>query len=73
MKKILQIIPAEGWFAIFTHDDKTRSKNPLVCWALVEDGEEIWVEGMDGGEYVEFCSNITNFSGYEHLSEAPIG
>jgi hypothetical protein len=43
--KILQIIPAEGWSAIYADGDGEIFVMPLVCWALVEsanvDGEEI--------------------------------
>ena len=70
-KKILQIIPADGWLAVFTNEDKTRTKFPLVCWALVEDEHGQSVQGMYGGDYVEFCMEISNFSEYEHLSEPP--
>jgi hypothetical protein len=42
--KILQIIPADGWEAIFKNDEGTFTE-PIVCLALVE--------SMSGARFVE--------------------
>lgn len=64
-KTILQIIPAGDWFAEFKADDGTKFYVPLVCWALVANG----VLGMTAGDYVEFCDELSNFSGYVHKND----
>lgn len=33
---ISQIIPGDGWEAVYVYDDDTRKVRPIVCWALVE-------------------------------------
>lgn len=78
-EKILQIIPAAGWYAKYTDDTAADPLDPVVCFALVEisrDGE-IWREvrplGPDGKriELVDTASNFStliyrpNYSGYD--------
>jgi len=68
--KILWLIPADGWFAVFrtpAGGDK-EFRSPLVCWALVdgEDGERT-VVGLDTDQRgtVEICAYADNFLRYE--------
>jgi hypothetical protein len=68
MIKILQMIPAENWWAVYD-DEGEPFISRLVCWALVQVGaEEIdrSVTGMDVDEEgrVEFCQDIENFRTY---------
>ena len=74
VRKIVQIIPAEGWFAVYGDDDgKPTILVPLVCWALYEDEEgDRYIEGMDAFEYVDFSQGNHNFHDYRHKSEAPV-
>lgn len=68
-KKILQIIPAHGWEAVFT-SESDQYVWPLSCWALVvQENGDTDVEGMYAGDYVEFCETIGNFSHYRNLQE----
>jgi len=76
-EKILQVVPAEGWWAAFEAvDEKGQSLfyvEPLALWALVEvsdryrdrppDREIRGITGHDAawGGYVE---NLVNFTGY---------
>lgn len=76
-EKILQVVPAEGWWAAFEAvDEKGQSLfyvEPLALWALVEvsdryrdrlpDREIRGITGHDAawGGYVE---NVENFTGY---------
>lgn len=50
-RKIVQIIPATGWWARYRgYLVGARSfERPLVCWALMEDGEVIGVETSPEG------------------------
>jgi len=80
-KKILQIIPAEGWVARYKDESGTESyQDPLVCWALVEplaeelkgldeDDPTLWryVVGIvvDADGSSDVASDIDNFSRYE--------
>jgi len=76
-EKIIQIIPADDWFAVFKMDDSTELGEgaelsmPLNCWALFqsEDGSSR-VEGV----YVDAAGDCTaarsaaNFLRYKRLS-----
>jgi hypothetical protein len=70
-EKILQIIPAEDWFAVFKMDDGAELSMPLNCWALFqrEDGSST-IEGV----YVDAAGDCTvaksaqNFVRYKRLS-----
>ena len=85
-KKILQIVPAEGWIAWYKDESGTELyQDPLVCWALVEplpeelrglDNEDPtlyrYVVGIvvDGDGSSEVASDIDNFSRYEKVDTA---
>lgn len=47
VEKIMQIMPAEGWYAIHEEEGKRHLKR-LICWALIEneDGDRM-VEGLE--------------------------
>jgi hypothetical protein len=68
-ERIVQIIPAEGWCALF-QEEHHISKIPLVCFALVErqdeNGIETEVKGMESGaeKKVSFSDEAGNFVGY---------
>ncbi|MBN2251438.1 MAG: hypothetical protein JW724_05125 [Candidatus Altiarchaeota archaeon] len=68
MIKILQLLPAKNWWAVYD-DDGEPFISRLVCWALVQVGNEEVdrsVTGMDIDEEgrVEFCQEIENFRNY---------
>jgi hypothetical protein len=67
-KKILQIMPAEGWEAVYVNEGKPIFTN-LVCWALVEEGEDTFVAGLDSSlgspNFVDFVEDLSNFLGYK--------
>lgn len=78
-RKIVQIMPANGWRALFVgkSEDLEQWTDPLVCWALVEDdltwqGQDIrrkppttrHVVGMIAADPVEFCDRFDQFQGY---------
>ena len=63
--KILQIMPADGWSALFEDEDSV----PLVCFALVQDVDE---DGNVGSsvrpmacidEVIGFCDEYETYSG----------
>ncbi len=72
-EKIIQIIPADDWFAVFKMDDEAELSLPLNCWALfeLEDGSSR-IEGI----YVDAAGDCTvaksaeNFVRYKRLSTA---
>lgn len=39
IEKVLQIIPADGWRAVFKKDDGTPVSQDVDCWAFVMDQE----------------------------------
>lgn len=62
--RIIQIIPADGWFAQMI--DKEKGKNdevePLACWALLDNGE---VHGMiSDGDHPKFADSYRRFGHY---------
>ncbi len=68
-RKILQIIPADGWAAVY-QIEKNKELVPLVCWALVreEEGTE-HVVGMvvEDGNLIAEAADAENFSHYKPL------
>lgn len=71
MRKILQISPADGWYAVYRNDGESDIWAPLACWGLYEDEEGTAVDGMDGNDSVEFSDHNSNFHEYRHNSERP--
>jgi hypothetical protein len=69
-RKILQIMPAAGWAAIYNEDDD-ELVTPLVGWALVQaaDGTSVSVVGLAAAEQVELCDDHANFLRYAFVSE----
>jgi len=67
--KILQIIPASGWFAVYEEENFQHTRQ-LVCWALVkcDDGITtiIGMEVESGGKAILFTPSSKNFTGYEN-------
>jgi hypothetical protein len=70
-EKIIQIIPADDWFAIFKIEDDAELSMPLNCWALFQDEDgSSRIEGI----YVDAAGDCTaaksaaNFVRYERLS-----
>jgi len=69
-RKIVQLLPADGWFAVYENDDGSEIKSALSCWALVRDAEgDTSVMGMDAADYVDFAEDTKNFKNYSHVSE----
>jgi len=72
---ILQILPAEGWYAKYKQDDETSEYVKIMFFALVEflhEGQKIkTVEPMDYDpcEGSDLCINISNFQGIEYLPQ----
>lgn len=71
-KRILSIIPADGWVALYKMDEKEEPcETPLVCFALVSDGEYTYVDAIDAdddGISTSFCSEVSNFITVKKLS-----
>ncbi len=74
MEKIIQIIPADGWSAVYAEKKEDGIYlpffMPLACWALIEekDGERR-VVGLDGPDYIDSAEDSCNFLGYASPSE----
>lgn len=72
-ERIIHIIPADDWVAVFKMDDEAELSMPLNCWALfqAEDGSSR-IEGI----YVDAAGDCTaakaaeNFLRYKRLSSA---
>lgn len=65
-RKIRQILPGDGWYAIYESNNQANYAR-LVCWALTDEG----IEGIDAADYAGFCEDNSNFQGYIHESEIP--
>lgn len=66
--KILQIMPAEGWVAVYDGGDDGEMEEPLACFALVQvdykngDGPQTEVRGMAPDEkLMAFVEDAENF------------
>ena len=70
MRTILQIIPADGWRAVFEDDEASDGAGkyiyePVICWALVEDAGERVVCGMtDQDGVIDLVEDVENHVGY---------
>ena len=66
-RKIIQIIPAEGWVARYRVDGEGVPviTGPVLCFALCEDEDGLQdVQPMEYGDrYAEFCDAQSNFEG----------
>ena len=70
-EKIVQIIPADDWFAVFKMDDEAELSMPLNCWALFqeEDGSSrIEVIYVDAAGDCAAAKSAANFLRYKRLS-----
>lgn len=75
MEKITQIIPANGWVAVYD-DGEEESIDPVVCFALVETGMGDrtvvpFVAGEQKGE-IHNAANEENYLRVDYLGEANI-
>jgi hypothetical protein len=80
-KKIIQIMPAEGWRALYFHrgdaGEVVFEEEPLVCWALMEESTENIdetvrsVEGLSADSWVETVEHVSNFLAYLAPGESP--
>ncbi|MEW6764452.1 MAG: hypothetical protein AB1344_01525 [Pseudomonadota bacterium] len=70
--KILQMMPAEGWYAFFKDEDESLNFEPLVCFALTEnaDGETEVRPMFWQDSYVDFADDYDNFEGVEKVDMA---
>lgn len=66
--KILQIMPAEGWVAVYDGGEDGEMEEPLACFALVQvdykngDGPQTEVRGMAPDEkLMAFVEDAENF------------
>ncbi len=72
--KILQMIPAFGWYANFQYQEN-RYQLPVICWVLIEDNESGFpkIKGMaplDGSDMLWTPDEVEScFSGPDTPSE----
>lgn len=68
-QKILQIMPATGWGAVFVEDGEELI-TPLAGWALVTNAEGASsVVGLVAWDRVELAESQPNFARYMDISE----
>lgn len=71
-ERILQLIPAEGWEAMFEDEDNVT----VVCFALVESADDEGgvssaVRPMASiGDTIEFCDDYPNYEGLVRADDA---
>jgi hypothetical protein len=71
-QRILQIIPADGWLAVYDYgssDVEDLRTRPLACFALVEDQTGTRVIGMDA-DVVAALPTRGRFLGYIREGES---
>ncbi|MGC9457812.1 MAG: hypothetical protein ACP5DC_09870, partial [Halothiobacillaceae bacterium] len=73
--KIVQMMPADGWFAVYVDDDDDPIIEPVVCFALVQDPDGFTeVRPMTWqGTAVDFADEDEGFVSIEHISAAMTG
>ena len=71
MSKIIQIIPATGWWAVYLNENQTLIEGRLSAWALVEEKTETYthVVGLDSDPECTEVTDADNFVCYRHESE----
>lgn len=73
-EKIIQIIPADGWFAVYNMGD-SEDRIPLVCFALVEFGDgSREVRGYETDPSMPMigdASRMSNLARFEHVTAKP--
>lgn len=68
-RKILQIMPAENWAALFVEDGEDYL-SPLAGWALVQDGTGTAVIGLVANEReTSLCDSDPTFVRYVYLPD----
>jgi len=66
--KIIQIMPAPGWGAVFNADEGEQYVEPLVGWALVQDEPAgTRIVGLVASDKVDIADTLPDFGGYAHL------
>ncbi len=75
--KILQIMPADGWVAVYDGGDDAEMEEPLACFALVSvdyqngEGAQSEVRGMaPDGKAMAFVEDAENFVTVRRAEEA---
>lgn len=76
--KILQIIPADGWYAAWSGASGREDYQPLACWALIDGyggaiGESIVGLVTEDGTKELVLADATNLSRYVHRDDLPLG
>lgn len=72
-EKILQIIPADGWEAMFEDEDSV----PVVCFALAQSTDEQGAVSTEVrpmvslGDSIEFCDDYPNYMGVTRADDLP--
>lgn len=71
MGKIIQIIPADGWYAEYQGKDKNINdgifRMKLVCFALLDDGRIVGFDACDAPDNILSPSEDSgNFIGYKY-------
>ncbi len=68
--KIVQIIPAEGWWALYKEADGKYWKSKVACFALFQDGS-ITPMDCDSSGWVDICKETDNLYRIYHQDEEP--
>lgn len=76
-ERIVQIIPATGWYAKYTHGNCAFNVSPIICFALVEwihkgrlCQEVRAIDPENGLGYYDFAQAAPNFAGYSYSTES---
>jgi hypothetical protein len=68
--KIIQIIPAVNWFAVYASESESILDDyecePLICWALQEDGE---IVGIIADERYLMDAAASNLLGFTRIKD----
>lgn len=64
-EKIVQIIPAPGWHAIYKQPDGREEPSRLVAWGLTQDGELVPLDVDHNGD-TDDPRQVSNFARIEY-------
>lgn len=71
-RKVIQLIPAQGWFIRYREEDGSITRSPAVCIALFNDGDMQFMD-TDSGGFIDTCVDVSNFVSVEHEDYDPLG
>lgn len=64
---VVQIIPADGWYARYRDEEGGEFHVRLIAWALLRSGKVVGVDTDMAGVMQVLCDEVSNLIGYGHV------